>query len=94
MPIWESQFILKHGSSFHTIANSKPYLYVSGGSMDIALIATYYAFHWIYAMEVLTTLLLIQSEVLGETIVTPKSQVHVCPTIVENFNFPFDLIGL
>ena len=44
-------------------------------------------------MEVLTTLLLIQSEVLGETIVTPKSQVHVCPTTVENFNFPFCLLG-
>ena len=66
-PHRESPFILKHGSSFHVIADSKPYLYVSGGSMDalIALVATYYVFHQTYAKEVLTTLLFIQSEVLG-----------------------------
>ncbi|KAK4027497.1 hypothetical protein OUZ56_016543 [Daphnia magna] len=46
-PHRESPFILKHGSSFHIIADSKPYLYVSGESMEalLSLIATYYVFH-------------------------------------------------
>lgn len=66
-PHRESPFILKHGSSFHIIADSKPYLYVSGESMEalLSLIATYYVFHQTYAKEVSTTLQFIQSEVLA-----------------------------
>ncbi|KAK4019086.1 hypothetical protein OUZ56_001116 [Daphnia magna] len=66
-PHRESPFILKHGSSFHIIADSKPYLYVSGESMEalLSLIATYYVFHQTYAKEVSTTLQFTQSEVLA-----------------------------
>lgn len=62
-------FILKHGDSYHIIADRKPYLYITGGSMEafLCLIATYYVFFLDWCPEVLTSLLFVQTELLGST---------------------------
>lgn len=65
-PDREKPFILKHGLSYHIIADRKPYMFVTGGSMEalLCLVSTYFVFHLQYATEVLPSLLFTQSQLL------------------------------